>query len=206
MIQRIYIPIILSDLDDFVEDINELRPSDEQITLSDDFLDEIFSEVQNSILDDVQFTDNPVLEAVNTLIHNTIQELASTNKYVSKASTPNKPEEVTKLNLQQFINTYKPLSANKYPLEEEITREDKILFYYTVGTKRESTALLDQPNSKTESYLWVITAEHIDNEVVVTVRPYVAGNITLTKYQDLQGYVVTTKPHNDKNVIITISI
>ena len=118
----------------------------------------------------------------------------------------NKPEEVTKLNLQQFINTYKPLSANKYPLEEEITREDKILFYYTVGTKRESTALLDQPNSKTESYLWVITAEHIDNEVVVTVRPYVAGNITLTKYQDLQGYVVTTKPHNDKNVIITISI
>lgn len=88
MIQRIYIPIILSDLDDFVEDINELRPSDEQITLSDDFLDEIFSKVQNSILDDVQFTDNPVLEAVNTLIHNTIQELASTNKYVSKASTP----------------------------------------------------------------------------------------------------------------------
>ena len=48
MIQRIYIPIILSDLDDFVEDINELRPSDEQITLSDDFLDEIFSKVQNS--------------------------------------------------------------------------------------------------------------------------------------------------------------
>lgn len=88
MIKRIYIPIILSDLDDFVEDLNMDRPSDKQLTLSDDFLDVIFSKVQSSILDDIQFTENPVLEAVDTLIQNTIKELASTDKYVSKATTP----------------------------------------------------------------------------------------------------------------------
>ena len=88
MIKRIYIPIILSDLDDFVEDLNMDRPSDKQLTLSDDFLDVIFSKVQSSILDDIQFTENPVLEAVNTLIQNVIKELASTDKYVSKATTP----------------------------------------------------------------------------------------------------------------------
>lgn len=88
MIKRIYIPIILSDLDDFVEDLNILRPSDKQLTLSDDFLDEVFSKVQSSILDDIQFTENPVLEAVDTLIQNTIKELASTDAYVSKATTP----------------------------------------------------------------------------------------------------------------------
>ena len=76
MIKRIYIPIILSDLDDFVEDLNMDRPSDKQLTLSDDFLDVIFSKVQSSILDDIQFTENPVLEAVDTLIQNTIKELA----------------------------------------------------------------------------------------------------------------------------------
>lgn len=88
MIKRIYIPIILSDLDDFVEDLNMDRPSDKQLTLSDDFLDVIFSKVQSSILDDIQFTENPVLEAVDTLIQNTIKELASTDKYVSKATKP----------------------------------------------------------------------------------------------------------------------
>lgn len=88
MIKRIYIPIILSDLDDFVEDLNILRPSDKQLTLSDDFLDEVFNKVQSSILDDIQFTENPVLEAVDTLIQNTIKELASTDAYVSKATTP----------------------------------------------------------------------------------------------------------------------
>ncbi len=88
MIRRIFIPIILSDLDDFVEDLNMDRPSDKQLTLSDDFLDVIFSKVQSSILDDIQFTENPVLEAVDTLIQNTIKELASTDKYVSKATTP----------------------------------------------------------------------------------------------------------------------
>lgn len=88
MIKRIYIPIILSDLDDFVEDLNMDRPSDKQLTLSDDFLDVIFSKVQSSILDDIQFTENPVLEAVDTLIQNTIKELASTDKYISKATKP----------------------------------------------------------------------------------------------------------------------
>ncbi len=88
MIKRIYIPIILSDLDDFVEDLNMDRPNDKQLTLSDDFLDEVFSKVQSSILDDIHFTENPVLEAVNTLIQNVIKELASTDKYVSKATTP----------------------------------------------------------------------------------------------------------------------
>ena len=88
MIKRIYIPIILSDLDDFVEDLNMDRPSDKQLTLSDDFLDVIFSRVQSSILDDIHFTENPVLEAVDTLIQNTIKELASTDKYVSKATKP----------------------------------------------------------------------------------------------------------------------
>ena len=88
MIRRIFIPIILSDLDDFVEDLNMDRPSDKQLTLSDDFLDVIFSKVQSSILDDIQFTENPVLEAVDTLIQNVIKELASTDKYVSKATTP----------------------------------------------------------------------------------------------------------------------
>ena len=88
MIRRIFIPIILSDLDDFVEDLNMDRPSDKQLTLSDDFLDVIFSKVQSSILDDIQFTENPVLEAVDTLIQNTIKELASTDKYVSKATKP----------------------------------------------------------------------------------------------------------------------
>lgn len=88
MIKRIYIPIILSDLDDFVEDLNMDRPSDKQLTLSDDFLDEVFSKVQSSILDDIHFTENPVLEAVNTLIQNVIKELASTDKYVSKATKP----------------------------------------------------------------------------------------------------------------------
>lgn len=77
MIKRIYIPIILSDLDDFV-----------QLTLSDDFLDEVFSKVQSSILDDIQFTENPVLEAVDTLIQNTIKELAKEDKYISKATKP----------------------------------------------------------------------------------------------------------------------
>lgn len=111
---------------------------------------------------------------------------------------------VVKLNLQQFIDTYKPLSANKYPFDEAITREDRILGYYTMGTKKEASLLLDHPKSKIEFYLWAIIVEYIDNEVTVTVRPYVTG-ITLTKYQDLQGYVVTEKPHNDKNVIITLS-
>lgn len=88
MIKRIYIPIILSDLDDFVEDLNMDRPNDKQLALSDDFLDVIFSRVQSSILDDIHFTENPVLEAVNTLIQNVIKELASTDKYVSKATKP----------------------------------------------------------------------------------------------------------------------
>lgn len=88
MIRRIFIPIILSDLDDFVEDLNMDRPNDKQLALSDDFLDVIFSRVQSSILDDIQFTENPVLEAVDTLIQNTIKELASTDKYVSKATKP----------------------------------------------------------------------------------------------------------------------
>lgn len=88
MIRRIFIPIILSDLDDFVEDLNMDRPNDKQLALSDDFLDVIFSKVQSSILDDIQFTENPVLEAVDTLIQNTIKELASTDKYVSKATKP----------------------------------------------------------------------------------------------------------------------
>lgn len=122
----------------------------------------------------------------------------------------NKPDEATKLSLQQFITTYIPLSANKYPLEEEITREDKILFYYTVGTKKEASALAFKdypkpPAKLSNSFLWVIIVEYIDTDVIVTVRPYVTSGITLTKYQDPQGYVVTTKPHNDKNVIITIS-
>lgn len=116
----------------------------------------------------------------------------------------NKPA-VVKLSLQQFIDTYKPLSANKFPLDETITREDRILGYYTMGTKKEAAILLDQPKSKIESYLWVIIIEHADNEVTVTVRPYVVGNVTLTKYQDPLGYVVTEEPHNDKNIIVTIS-
>ena len=115
----------------------------------------------------------------------------------------NKPA-VVKLSLQQFIDTYKPLSANKFPLDETITREDRILGYYSFGTKKEVSILFDQPKSKIESYLWVIIVEHADNEVTVTVRPYVVG-ITLTKYQDPLGYVVTEEPHNDKNIIVTIS-
>lgn len=115
----------------------------------------------------------------------------------------NKPA-VVNLSLQKFIDTYKPLSANKYRLDETITREDRILGYYSFGTKKEVSILFDQPKSKIESYLWVIIVEHADNEVTVTVRPYVVG-ITLTKYQDPLGYVVTEEPHNDKNIIVTIS-
>ncbi len=116
----------------------------------------------------------------------------------------NKPDEATKLSLQKFIDTYKPLSANKYRLDETITREDRILGYYSFGTKKEVSIFFDQPKSKIESYLWVIIVEHADNEVTVTVRPYVV-DITLTKYQDPLGYVVTEEPHNDKNIIVTIS-
>ena len=115
----------------------------------------------------------------------------------------NKPA-VVNLSLQKFIDTYKPLSANKYRLDETITREDRILDYYSFGTKKEVSILFDQPKSKIESYLWVIIVEHAVNEVTVTVRPYVVG-ITLTKYQDPLGYVVTEEPHNDKNIIVTIS-
>ena len=115
----------------------------------------------------------------------------------------NKPA-VVNLSLQKFIDTYKPLSANKFPLDETITREDRILGYYSFGTKKEVSILFDQPKSKIESYLWVIIVEHADNEVTVTVRPYVV-DITLTKYQDPLGYVVTEEPHNDKNIIVTIS-
>ena len=115
----------------------------------------------------------------------------------------NKPA-VVNLSLQKFIDTYKPLSANKYRLDETITREDRILGYYSFGTKKEVSIIFDQPKSKIESYLWVIIVEHADNEVTVTVRPYVVG-ITLTKYQDPLGYVVTEEPHNDKNIIVTIS-
>lgn len=115
----------------------------------------------------------------------------------------NKPA-VVNLSLQKFIDTYKPLSANKYRLDETITREDRILGYYSFGTKKEVSILFDQPKSKIESYLWVIIVEHADNEVTVTVRPYVV-DITLTKYQDPLGYVVTEEPHNDKNIIVTIS-
>ena len=115
----------------------------------------------------------------------------------------NKPA-VVNLSLQTFIDTYKPLSANKYRLDETITREDRILDYYSFGTKKEVSILFDQPKSKIESYLWVIIVEHADNEVTVTVRPYVV-DITLTKYQDPLGYVVTEEPHNDKNIIVTIS-
>lgn len=111
---------------------------------------------------------------------------------------------VVNLSLQKFIDTYKPLSANKYRLDETITREDRILGYYSFGTKKEVSILFDQPKSKIESYLWVIIVEHADNEVTVTVRPYVV-DITLTKYQDPLGYVVTEEPHNDKNIIVTIS-
>lgn len=88
MIKRIYIPIILSDLDDFVADLNALSNSNRKLTLSDEFLDEIFSRVQSSILDDIHFTENPVLEAVNTLIQNVIKELAKEDKYISKATKP----------------------------------------------------------------------------------------------------------------------
>lgn len=116
----------------------------------------------------------------------------------------NKPA-VVNLSLQKFIDTYKPLSANKHRLDETITREDRILDYYSFGTKKEVSILFDQPKSKIESYLWVIIVEHADNEVTVTVRPYVVGNATLTALQDLQGYVVTEEPHNDKNIIVTIS-
>lgn len=120
----------------------------------------------------------------------------------------NKPA-VVNLSLQKFIDTYKPLSANNYPLDEDITREDIILSYYTIGTRKGAAAVAfkdyPKPHVKlSESYLWVIIVEHADNEVTVTVRPYVVG-ITLTKYQDPLGYVVTEEPHNDKNIIVTIS-
>ena len=137
---------------------------------------------------------------------------SSLNEVALAISQGNKivSEIVKKLNLQQFIDTFEPLSANKYPLDAEITREDRILLYYTISTKREAAELAFQdypkpPAKLSDSYLWVIIAESIDNEVVVTVRPYIVGNVTFTKEQDLQGYVVTTEPHNDKNIIITIS-
>lgn len=133
---------------------------------------------------------------------------ASLIEVVHEIEAINKPIAV-KLNLQQFIDKYKPLSSVKYSLNEDVTREDRILDYYRIGTKRDGAKLLDQrtllPSPKIESHLWVIVAESIDNEVVVTVRPYIVGNVTFTKQQDLQGYVVTTEPHNDKNIIITIS-
>jgi hypothetical protein len=116
---------------------------------------------------------------------------------------------VVKLSLQQFIDKYKPLSSVKYSLNEDVTREDRILDYYRIGTKRDGAKLLDQrtllPSLKIESHLWVIVAERVDNDVVVTLRPYIVGSVTFTKDQDLQGYVVTTELHNDKNIIITIS-
>lgn len=172
---------------------------------------------ENQVLDMMKAHDITVVAALTKIVpqnmkigFGTINAASLMEVAYAIEADSNKPDEATKLSLQQFITTYIPLSANKYPLEEEITREDKILFYYTIGTKREAAELAFRDYLKpavklSNSFLWVIIAEHIDNEVVVTVRPYVADGITLTKYQDLQGYVVTEKPHNDKNVIITLS-
>lgn len=174
---------------------------------------------ENQVLDMMKEHGITVVAALNKIVpqnmkigFGTIDAASLMEVAYAIEADSNKPDEATKLSLQQFITTYIPLSANKYPLEEEITREDKILFYYTVGTKREASAVAFKdypkpPAKLSNSFLWVIVAESIErwNEVVVTVRPYVADNITLTKYQDLQGYVVTTEPHNDKNIIVTIS-
>lgn len=172
---------------------------------------------ENQVLDMMKAHDITVVAALTKIVpqnmkigFGTIDAASLMEVAYAIEADSNKPDEATKLSLQQFITTYIPLSANKYPLEEEITREDKILFYYTIGTKREAVKLAFQdypkpPAKLSDSYLWVIIAESIDNEVVVTVRPYIVGNVTFTKEQDLQGYVVTTEPHNDKNIIITIS-
>ena len=72
----------------------------------------------------------------------------------------NKPA-VVNLSLQKFIDTYKPLSANKYRLDETITREDRILDYYSFGTKKEVSILFDQPKSKIEP--------HNDKNIIVTI-------------------------------------
>jgi len=171
---------------------------------------------ENQVLDMMKAHGITVVAALNKIVPQNMKigfgtiDAASLMEvaYAIEASS-DKPDEATKLSLQQFITTYIPLSANKYPLEEEITREDKILFYYTIATKREAAELafndcLKPAVKLSNSFLWVIIVEYIDTDVTVTVRPYVVG-ITLTNYQDLQGYVVTEKPHNDKNVIITLS-
>lgn len=164
---------------------------------------------ENQVLDMMKAHDINVVSAVTKIA---VQNMKSGYGKINNASlievthaieALNKPA-VVNLSLQKFIDTYKPLSANKYRLDETITREDRILDYYSFGTKKEVSILFDQPKSKIESYLWVIIVEHADNEVTVTVRPYVVG-ITLTKYQDPLGYVVTEEPHNDKNIIVTIS-
>ena len=117
-----------------------------------------------------------------------------------------KTPEVISHSLQKFITDYIPLSLSKYNLEEEVTREDRILHYYTVGTKRDATKLLEESGIKTKVnfHLWIIMVESIDNDVVVKVMPYKESNTVLTKYQDLQGYVVTLASHDNADIIVTI--
>ena len=166
---------------------------------------------ENQVLDMMKAHDINVVAALTKIVpqnmkigFGTIDAASLMEAAYAIEADSNKPDEATKLSLQKFIDTYKPLSANKYRLDETITREDRILDYYSFGTKKEVSILFDQPKSKIESYLWIIIVEHADNEVTVTVRPYVVG-ITLTTYQDPLGYVVTEEPHNDKNIIVTIS-
>lgn len=172
---------------------------------------------ENQVLDMMKVHDINVVAALTKIVpqnmkigFGTIDAASLMEVAYAIEADSNKPDEVTKLSLQQFITTYIPLSANNYPLDEDITREDIILSYYTIGTRKGAAAVASKDYSKpaaklSDFYLWVIIAEHIDNDVVVTVRPYVVGNVTLTKYQDPLGYVVTEEPHNDKNIIVTIS-
>jgi len=144
------------------------------------------------------------LGTINAAALNEISLAITQNKLL-----PLQTEEVNKINLQKFIDTYLPVSCSRYKLDEEITREDRILAYYTISTKREAAKLLDQhllaPPIKLTYYLWIIIAENVDNDVVITLRPYIEGAATLAKYQDLQGYVATEKPHNGKNIVVTLS-
>ncbi len=103
--RRFYIPISLISLSEHIADLNLNRPSNKQLALSALFVDELFSKVQNSILNDTAFTINPVTEAVNILLHNVIEELASANEHISTTTAPkNSYWQKLKLYMLQRMN------------------------------------------------------------------------------------------------------
>ena len=67
------------DVDEYIEDLNDERSSNDQLPVSNEFLDEVYSQLMD--LPDEHFGNGLTPEEVATLIHNVINKLTSTDEY-----------------------------------------------------------------------------------------------------------------------------